>query len=267
MLIFIYAAGYMKGDYGYWRFFAYLSIFVFFMCMLVMGNNFIVLYLGWEGVGLASYLLIGYYYPRPSAVAAAKKAFITNRIGDFGLAIGIFLIYNYFGTVEYSEIFNQLATRHDLANLMPVLQYIPFCIMLGAFGKSGTVPAACLAAGCNGRPHPGVRSDPRSHDGDGGHLPDCPDHAAVFDGSQQPSGRWTSSRAWAALPRFSPASIALCTYDLAASGPIQRCRSWGICFWPWAFARRKIMSPRGRRCSMCSPMRSLRRCCSCLPGR
>ncbi len=111
LLIFIYAAGYMKGDYGYWRFFAYLSIFVFFMTVLVMGNNFILLYLGWEGVGLASYLLIGYYYPRPSAVAAAKKAFITNRIGDFGLAIGVFLIYTYFGSVEYTTVFGSSAIR------------------------------------------------------------------------------------------------------------------------------------------------------------
>ncbi len=137
-LIFIYAAGYMKGDYGYWRFFAYLSIFVFFMCVLVMGNNFILLYLGWEGVGLASYLLIGYYYPRPSAVAAAKKAFITNRIGDFGLAIGIFLIYKIFGTVEYEQVF--AAARAHGPVLETGLKAIPFCIMLGAFGKSAQFP-------------------------------------------------------------------------------------------------------------------------------
>ncbi len=115
LLIFIFASAYMKGDYGYWRFFAYLSIFVFFMCCLVMGNNFIMLYLGWEGVGLASYLLIGYYYPRPSAVAAAKKAFITNRIGDFGLAIGVFLIYTYFGTVQYTAVFAKLADTQFLS--------------------------------------------------------------------------------------------------------------------------------------------------------
>jgi NADH-quinone oxidoreductase subunit L len=140
LLIFIYAAGYMKGDYGYWRFFAYLSIFVFFMTVLVMGNNFIMLYLGWEGVGLASYLLIGYYYPRPSAVAAAKKAFITNRIGDFGLAIGVFLIYTYFGSVQYSVVFAKLADTQFMATYGPVLYWIPFCIMLGAFGKSAQFP-------------------------------------------------------------------------------------------------------------------------------
>jgi NADH-quinone oxidoreductase subunit L len=140
LLIFIFAAGYMKGDYGYWRFFAYLSIFVFFMTVLVMGNSFITLYLGWEGVGLASYLLIGYYYPRPSAVAAAKKAFITNRIGDFFLAIGIFLIYTYFGTVQYSAVFAKLGDAQFLATYGPMLKYIPFCLMIGAFGKSAQFP-------------------------------------------------------------------------------------------------------------------------------
>jgi NADH-quinone oxidoreductase subunit L len=138
LLIFIYAAGYMKGDYGYWRFFAYLSLFVFFMCTLVMGNNFILLYLGWEGVGLASYLLIGYYYPRPSAVAAAKKAFITNRVGDFGLAIGIFFIYKYFGSIEYSTVFAAAHQHGEAAELG--IKAIPFCLMLGAFGKSAQFP-------------------------------------------------------------------------------------------------------------------------------
>lgn len=141
LLIFIFAVGYMKGDYGYWRFFAYMSIFVFFMTTLVMANNFVLLYLGWEGVGLASYLLIGYYYPRPSAVAAAKKAFITNRIGDFGLAIGIFLLYNYFGTTEYTPIFKAMEEGSPLVRqFAPVLYYVPFCLMLGAFGKSAQFP-------------------------------------------------------------------------------------------------------------------------------
>ena len=140
LLIFIYAIGYMRGDYGYFRFFAFLSIFVFFMTCLVMGNNLLVLFLGWEGVGLASYLLIGYYYPRPSAVAAAKKAFITNRVGDFGLLVGIFLIYKYFGTLEFSGIFAQLHDTQRISNLMPVIRYIPICLMLGAFGKSAQFP-------------------------------------------------------------------------------------------------------------------------------
>src|SRR6202451_1566539 len=100
-LITVFSAGYMKGESGYFRFFAYLGLFIFSMTCLVMGNNFIMLYLGWEGVGLCSYLLIGYYYDRPSAVAAAKKAFLVNRIGDFGFGLGIMLIFLTFGTVSY----------------------------------------------------------------------------------------------------------------------------------------------------------------------
>src|SRR5205085_10165230 len=100
-LITVFAAGYMKGESGYFRFFAYLGLFIFSMTNLVMGNNFIMLYLGWEGVGLSSYLLIGYYMEKPSAREAAKKAFLVNRIGDFGFGLGIMLIYVIFGTVSY----------------------------------------------------------------------------------------------------------------------------------------------------------------------
>src|SRR6185437_10138838 len=100
-LITVFAAGYMKGEAGYFRFFAYLGLFIFAMTCLVMGNNFVLLYLGWEGVGLCSYLLIGYYYGKPAAREAAKKAFLVNRIGDFGFALGIMLIYLAFGTVSF----------------------------------------------------------------------------------------------------------------------------------------------------------------------
>ncbi len=99
-LVAIYAMGYMHGDRGYARFFAYVSLFIFAMTSLVMADNLVLLYLGWEGVGLCSYLLIGYYYEKPSAVAAAKKAFIVNRMGDFGFALGIFLTFYAYGTVH-----------------------------------------------------------------------------------------------------------------------------------------------------------------------
>src|SRR5262249_35667246 len=92
-LICVFAAGYMKGEEGYFRFFAYLGLFIFMMTNLVMGENLIMLYLGWEGVGLCSYLLIGYYYDKPSAREAAKKAFLVNRVGDFGFALGIMLSF------------------------------------------------------------------------------------------------------------------------------------------------------------------------------
>ena len=144
LLIFIYAAAYMKGDYGYWRFFAYMSIFVFFMTALVMGSNFILVYLGWEGVGLASYLLIGYYYPRPTAVAAAKKAFITNRVGDFGLAIGVFLIYTYFGDVNFNTVLNPETAKAAFA-AHPVLHYLPYCLMLARLASR---PSSLSTCGC-----------------------------------------------------------------------------------------------------------------------
>ena len=146
-LITVFAAGYMKGEEGYFRFFAYLGLFIFMMTCLVLGNNLIMLYLGWEGVGLCSYLLIGYYYEKPAAREAAKKAFLVNRIGDFGFGIGIMLCFLAFGTVTY---FGQ--DPHHTTGLLELahgalsgqqayyLKWIPFCLMLGAFGKSAQFP-------------------------------------------------------------------------------------------------------------------------------
>src|SRR5439155_18950021 len=138
--------GYMHGEAGYFRFFAYLGLFIFAMTILVMGDNPIMLYLGWEGVGLCSYLLIGYYYERPAAREAAKKAFIVNRIGDFGFSIGIMLAFLAFGTISF---FGQGAgtntgllelAHHPAASQAAMLKWIPFCLMLGAFGKSAQFP-------------------------------------------------------------------------------------------------------------------------------
>lgn len=144
-LIALYASEYMAGDRGrgYARFFAGVSVFLFAMSCLVMGDNLVLLYLGWEGVGFASYWLIGYFYTRPSAVAAAKKAFIVNRIGDLGLALGLYLVWSTFGTVEYQGLFTAL--RNDAAGEALLhggwsVQAIPFLVMLGAFGKSAQLP-------------------------------------------------------------------------------------------------------------------------------
>jgi NADH-quinone oxidoreductase subunit L len=143
-LIAIYATEYMEADTGkgYARFFGSVSIFLFAMGSLVLGGNLILLYLGWEGVGLASYLLIGYNYNRPSAVAAAKKAFIVNRIGDLGLALAVFLIWVNYGTVEYDALFKALAASGDTAAGASEWSKaaIPYCLMLGAFGKSAQFP-------------------------------------------------------------------------------------------------------------------------------
>jgi NADH-quinone oxidoreductase subunit L len=137
-LIALYASGYMAGDPGYFRFFAYIGLFIFAMTTLVMADNLLLLYLGWEGVGAASYLLIGYYYRKPSAVAAAKKAFIVNRVGDFGFALGLMATFVVFGTVQYGEIFVKAAGHAPATEGM--LYWIPFLLMLGAFGKSAQLP-------------------------------------------------------------------------------------------------------------------------------
>ncbi len=146
----LYASEYMSHDVGtsYCRFFGAFGLFVFSMACLVMGDNFLMLYLGWEGVGLCSYLLIGYFYKKPEAVAAAKKAFIVNRIGDLGLALGIYLIFVHFGTLEYAVLFNdptllsyvESAKVGDFSAIPTIAQWIPLLLMIGAFGKSAQFP-------------------------------------------------------------------------------------------------------------------------------
>jgi NADH-quinone oxidoreductase subunit L len=134
-LIHIYSVGYMAHDANRRRFFAYLNLFVAAMLLLVLGNGFVTLYFGWEGVGLASYLLIGWYQDRPSAATAAKKAFLMNRVGDIGLAIAIFILFKDLGTTQYTEVFaraDQLSPGAALA--------VALLLLLGACGKSGQFP-------------------------------------------------------------------------------------------------------------------------------
>jgi NADH-quinone oxidoreductase subunit L len=134
-LIHVYSVGYMEHDPGRRRFFAYLNLFVAAMLLLVLGNNFVALYFGWEGVGLASYLLIAFWYDRPSAATAAKKAFIMNRVGDVGLAIAIFLLFSQLGTVSYAGVFA------GVDQLSPaVATSVALLLLLGACGKSGQFP-------------------------------------------------------------------------------------------------------------------------------
>ncbi|WP_459720631.1 NADH-quinone oxidoreductase subunit L [Actinophytocola sp. KF-1] len=134
-LIHIYSIGYMADDPDRRRFFGYFNLFVAAMLILVLGNSFVSLYLGWEGVGLASYLLIGWYTNRPSAATAAKKAFLMNRVGDVGLAIAIFIMFAELGTTQYTEVFA------NLDQLSPAsITAITILLLLGACGKSGQVP-------------------------------------------------------------------------------------------------------------------------------
>ena len=136
-LIHVYSAGYMHGDEGFHRFFAYLNLFIFFMLILVMGSNFLMLFIGWEGVGLCSYLLIGFWYKNMDYNKAANKAFIMNRIGDLGLLLGIFLIYLRFSSFEYSRIAYEAI---DIAIGDPIITSITILLFIGAIGKSAQLP-------------------------------------------------------------------------------------------------------------------------------
>lgn len=140
-LIHIYSIGYMHGDKGFWRFFAYLNLFIFMMMNLILADNFVLMFLGWEGVGLCSYLLIGFWYDRKfensTTADAAKKAFIVNRIGDFGFLLGMFLIYKTFGSLNFDEVFT-LAVKLPVAEATITL--ITLFLFIGATGKSAQIP-------------------------------------------------------------------------------------------------------------------------------
>jgi NADH-quinone oxidoreductase subunit L len=137
-LIHIYSVGYMAHEEGYWRFFAYLNLFMFFMSVLVLAENFLLMFVGWEGVGLASYLLIGFYFKKDSAANAGKKAFILNRIGDFGFLLAMFLIVREFGSLDFSHVFNAINVNPEWHG--GILTAIALLLVLGATGKSAQIP-------------------------------------------------------------------------------------------------------------------------------
>ncbi|MFZ2490178.1 MAG: NADH-quinone oxidoreductase subunit L [Thermoanaerobaculia bacterium] len=138
-LIHVYATGYMSHETGYTRFFTYLNLFMFMMLLLVMGANYGVMFVGWEGVGLCSYLLIGFYYDKKFAADAGKKAFITNRVGDFGFLIGLFLVFNTFGTADYTKVFATAAAGGP-EMYGGVATVICLMMFVGAAGKSAQIP-------------------------------------------------------------------------------------------------------------------------------
>ncbi len=137
-LIHIYSVGYMAHEEGYWRYFAYLNLFMFFMLTLVLAENFLLMFVGWEGVGLASYLLIGFYFARNSAADAGMKAFILNRIGDFGFLLAMFLLIAHFGSLSFNTIFSTVAQHPEMQG--GVLTAIALLLLLGATGKSAQIP-------------------------------------------------------------------------------------------------------------------------------
>lgn len=134
-LIHVYSVGYMHGDEGFNRFFSYLNLFVFFMLLLVMGSNYLVMFIGWEGVGLCSYLLIGFWFKNQAYNHAANKAFIMNRIGDLGMLLGIILIFVNFGSIEYTDVFAKVRTLDT-----STLTLITILLFIGAVGKSAQIP-------------------------------------------------------------------------------------------------------------------------------
>jgi NADH-quinone oxidoreductase subunit L len=143
LMVHIYTIGYMSEDPGYQRFFAYISLFTFSMLMLVMSNNMVQLFFGWEAVGLVSYLLIGFWYTKPTAIFANMKAFLVNRVGDFGFVLGIGLLFAYTGTMHYGEVFKQadkLAALTLPGTNWMLLTVACICLFIGAMGKSAQVP-------------------------------------------------------------------------------------------------------------------------------
>src|SRR5487761_2045243 len=146
LMVHIYTIGYMHEDPGYQRFFSYISLFTFSMLMLVMANNFLQLFFGWEAVGLVSYLLIGFWYTRPTATYASLKAFLVNRVGDLGFLLGIGLILAHFGTLDYATVFAQApAMVRTTIEIIPgapwlLISVICICLFIGAMGKSAQFP-------------------------------------------------------------------------------------------------------------------------------
>src|SRR5580698_3080954 len=141
-LIHIYSVGYMWEDESFYRFMAYLNLFMFFMLTLVLAKNYLVMFIGWEGVGLASYLLIGFWFTKDSAASAGKKAFIVNRIGDFGFLIALFLMVKHFGTLDFPSLFAKIQPLgiENASAGAGLLTAIGLLLMVGAAGKSAQIP-------------------------------------------------------------------------------------------------------------------------------
>src|SRR5262245_1132197 len=139
-LIHIYSVGYMWEEGGFYRFFCYLNLFMFFMLTLILANNYLQMFIGWEGVGLASYLLIGFWFTKDSAASAGKKAFIVNRIGDFGFLIALFLLIRQFGSLTFEQVFRSIGPWPAETSGAGLMTAIGLLLMVGAAGKSAQIP-------------------------------------------------------------------------------------------------------------------------------
>ena len=253
----VYSLGYMSHDEHQPRFFAFLSLFTFAMLMLVTSDNLLQMFFGWEGVGLMSYLLIGFWYTRESANAAAIKAFVVNRVGDFGFALGIFGCFYVFQSVEFDTIFAAAGTQsgktiHFLSWEFDTLTTLCLLLFMGAMGKSAQFLLHTW-------------------------LPDAmegptPVSALIHAATMVTAGVFlvarlrrsmsllpTPRKLWSSLAPLPPSSLqpwALCKTTSSVSSPIQPARSWVTCSWPWGWA------PMASPYSISSPTPSSRRCCS-----
>lgn len=151
----------MHDDAGFSRFFTYLNLFVFFMLLLVMGNNYLIMFVGWEGVGLCSYLLIGFWFKNQAYNDAARKAFVMNRIGDLGFLLGIILIFITYGTISYGDVFAKAGVSSE-----GVVTSIALLLFIGAMGKSAQIPLYTWLPDAMAGPTPVSRINPRCYDGD-----------------------------------------------------------------------------------------------------
>ena len=219
-LIHVYSIGYMGHDPGYARYMSYLNLFMFAMLTLVLGANYAVLFVGWEGVGLCSYLLIGFWFHKQSASDAGKKAFIVNRIGDAGFLAGMFLVFVTFGTLDFRAVM-AAAARHagragPGAGRSPL---IGLCLFVGATGKSAQLPLYVWLPDAMEGPTPGLRPHPRGHDGDGGRLHGRPLGPDLRPRPERDGRRWRSS---APRPRSSRPRSASSRTTSSACSPTRR---------------------------------------------
>ena len=180
-LIHLFSVGYMKSDPGYARYFAYLNLFVVFMLVLVLGSSFPVMFIGWEGVGLCSYLLIGFWFNDKANADAGKKAFIVNRIGDFGFMIAMFMIWHHLGTLTFTGMVERAPAVFSSGSA--IVTAITLFLFLGCTGKSAQIPLYTWLPDAMAGPDAGLRPDPCGHHGHGRRLPGGPNQRAVRAGA------------------------------------------------------------------------------------
>ncbi len=220
----------MHDDPGYARFFTYLNLFVFSMVMLVLAGNFLVLYVFWEAVGLCSYLLIGFWYEKKSAADAGKKAFIVNRVGDFGFGLGIMLIWVTFGTLDYGEVF----AKADASVAAGTYTAIALLLFMGACGKSAQLPLYTWLPDAMEGPTPGLRAHPRRDHGDRGRVHGGALPQALRDGAALARDGGVGRRR---SPPCSRPPSASCRPTSSACSRTPPSASSATCSWAWGWAR------------------------------